>query len=66
MFEKRLKVTFTCEEIIARLGNMDFPRIKVSRYVSCYTSIDFTDALYEDFGLRMGYAQKQMKAITKR
>ena len=66
MFEKRLKVQFTCEEIIARLRKINFPHIKVSRYVSCYTSIDFMYALYEDFGLRMGYEQKQMKAIIIR
>lgn len=47
MFERRLKIQFNCEENIAQLREMNFPRIKISRYVLCYTRIDFTDALYE-------------------
>ena len=56
LLEKKLKETFTCEEIIDTLRNMWMARPgEKLGYTPVYTRTDLTDALHETAGFRTDY-----------
>lgn len=53
--EKKLDFSFTCNEIINGLRDMNFKDIKGEGYEPLYTRNDFTDAIHNSFNFRTDY-----------
>ncbi|MCK5775391.1 MAG: IS1634 family transposase [Bacteroidales bacterium] len=68
ILEKKLNETFTCNEIVSQLREMDFQEIPYEGYVPTYTRSDLTDALHDAFEFHTDYqivSSKIMKNILK-
>lgn len=68
LLESRLKGSFTCEEIISGLRNMNFTEIKRMGYIPSYERNHFTEELHTEFGFRSDYeilTYDQIKKIIK-
>lgn len=66
--EKRLGESYTCEQIIDTLKEMNFYKTNGEGYIPTYTRTEITDALHETFGFRIDYeiiSEKIMKKILK-
>ena len=68
LYENKLGKKYTCHEILEKLKEMDFYKVKDEGYVPAYIRDDLTDDLHEAFSFRTDYqivSKKQMKNIFK-
>lgn len=66
ILEKKLEEKYTCHEILKKLKEMDFYKIKGEGYVPTYIRDDLTDDLHKAFGFKTDYqivSKRQMKNI---
>lgn len=69
ILEKQLKETFTCEDIIRTLRNMNMRSVGENGYIPCYTRTNITEALHENAGFRTDYeliTSKSMAGVIRR
>lgn len=66
--EKRLNNSFTCQQILKTLKDMNFMYVSGDGYIPAYTRTDITDAIHDSFGFRTDYeiiSKASMKKIFK-
>ncbi len=69
ILEKKLGGSYTCEEILGTLKEMDFADIEDQGYMPLYRRSKLTDALHEVCGIRTDYqfiTRQKMRGIQKR
>ena len=69
ILEKQLKESFTCDDIIRTLRNMDMRSVGDEGYIPCYTRTRITEALHENAGFRTDYeltTSKSMAGVIRR
>ena len=69
ILEKKLGDSYTCEEILRTLKEMDFADIEDQGYMPLYRRSKLTDALHEVCGIRTDYqfiTRQKMRGIQKR
>lgn len=69
ILEKKLEGSYTCEEILSTLKEMNFADIEDQGYMPLYRRSKLTDALHEVCGIRTDYqfiTRQKMRGIQKR
>ena len=69
ILEKKLGGSYTCEEILGTLKEMDFADVEDQGYMPLYRRSKLTDALHEVCGIRTDYqfiTRQKMRGIQKR
>jgi hypothetical protein len=69
ILEKKLGDSYTCEEIIKTLREMDMRKVGEHGYIPSYTRTQLTDSLHENAGFRTDYeliTPKSMAGIIRR
>lgn len=69
ILERKLDGSYTCEEILGTLREMDFADIEDQGYMPLYRRSKLTDALHEACGLRTDYqfiTRQKMREIQKK